>query len=141
MNIKVLYHSQTGNTKKLAESMAGALGVTAEKIAENSIIEPVDMLFIGDGVYVGGPNKETVSFIKTLNGSLVKKAAVFGTYGGQKKAIITMMELLKEQGINVADESFGCRGKSWVFFNRKHPSMEDLKAAKTFAKDMAMKVQ
>lgn len=55
MNIRVMYHSQTGNTRKLAESMAGALGVTAEKIADSSIVEPVDMLFIGDGVYAGGP--------------------------------------------------------------------------------------
>ena len=135
MNIKVMYHSQTGNTKKVAESMAEALGVAAEKIAESSIVEPVDLLLIGDGVYVGGPNRVTVSFIKTLNGSMVKNAAVFGTYGGQKKAITAMRELLKEQGINVVDESFGCRGRSWAIFNRPHPSPEDLEAAKAFAKE------
>lgn len=134
MNIMVMYHSKTGNTKKLAESMAGALGVSADKIAESSIVEPVDMLFIGDGVYGGRPDISTVNFIRTLNGSLVRNAAVFGTYGGQKKAMEIMKGLLKEQGINVSDESFGCRGKSWAIFNRKHPSTEDLQAANEYAR-------
>lgn len=145
MNIKVMYHSKTGNTKKLAESMAGALGIAAEQISENSLVEPVDepidMLFIGDGVYVGGPDKITASFIKTLNGSLVKNAAVFGTFGGQKKAITAMKELLKKQGINVLDESFGCRGKSWAILNRKHPSPEDLLAANEYVKRVSRDIK
>lgn len=145
MNIKVMYHSKTGNTKKLAESMAGALGIAAEQISPNSLVEPVDepidMLFIGDGVYVGGPDSLTASFIKTLNGSLVKNAAVFGTFGGQKKAITIMKELLAKQGINVLDESFGCRGKSWFILNRSHPSTEDLAAANEFAKCAAKSIK
>ncbi len=142
MNVKVMYHSKTGNTKKLAESMAGALGIAAEEITENSLVvpidEPIDMLFIGDGVYAGRPDRVTASFIRTLNGSLVKNAAVFGTYGGQKKGITIMKELLRKQGINAVDESFGCRGKCWAIFNRKHPSEEDLQAAKTFAKELTV---
>lgn len=133
MNIRVIYHSRTGNTKKLAESMAGALGVSTETIAESRIVEPVDMLFIGDGVYGGRPDISTVNFIRTLNGSLVKNAAVFGTYGGQKKAMEIMKKLLEEQGINVLDESFGCRGKCWAIINRKHPGTEDLQAANEYA--------
>lgn len=137
MNIKVMYHSKTGNTEKLAESMAGALGIAAETISGISITEPVDMLFIGDGVYGGRPDRATVSFIRTLNGNLVKNAAVFGTYGGQKKAIAAIKKLLKEQGVNVLDESFGCRGKAWAVFNRKHPNAGDLDAAKAFVKSVA----
>lgn len=134
MNIKVMYHTMTGNTGKIAEAMAEALGVKAEKIGGSSIVEPVDMLFIGDGVYGGKPDISTVNFIKTLNGSMVKNAAVFGTYGMQKKAIEIMKELLEEQGINVSHESFGCKGKCWAVMNRKHPSAEELLAAKEFAK-------
>ena len=62
MNIRVIYHSKTGNTKKLAESMAGALCVAAETAAESRIVEPVDMLFIGDGVYGGRPDISTVKY-------------------------------------------------------------------------------
>jgi len=133
MNIKVMYHTINGNMGKVAEAMAEALGVKAERIGEGSIAEPVDMLFIGDGVYGGRPDNSTVDFIKTLNGSMVKKAAVFGTYGMQEKAIKIMKELLEEQGINVSAESFGCRGKCWAIMNRRHPSAEELLAAKEFA--------
>ena len=134
MNIKVMYHTINGNTGKVAEAMAEALGVKAERIGEGSIAEPVDMLFIGDGVYGGRPDNSTVDFIKTLNSGMVKKAVVFGTYGMQKKAIKIMKELLEEQGINVSAESFGCKGKCWAIMNRRHPSAEDLLAAKEFAK-------
>lgn len=133
MNIKVLYHSQTGNTKRVAESMAETLGVAAEEIAESSIAEPVDILFIGDGIYAGRPDKVTISFIKTLNESMVRNAAVFGTYAGQENAIKIMKEQLKEQGIKVLPESFGCKGKFCALINRKHPSEKDLAAAKEYA--------
>lgn len=134
MNIKVMYHSQSGNTKKVAESMAEALGVEAEKITGNSIDDPIDVLFIGDGVYAGEPDKTTVSFIKTLNSSIVKNAAVFGTYGKENKAVSVIKELLEKQGIKVLKESFGCKGKFFAVFNCKHPSAEELSAAKEFAR-------
>jgi flavorubredoxin len=136
MNIKVMYHTMTGNTEKVAKAMAEALGVTAEKIDERNIAEPIDMLFIGDGVYAGKPDTSTVNFIKSLNDSTVKNAAVFGTYGGQKKAVEIMKELLKEQGIKVSAESFGCKGKCWSIINRRHPSEEELSAAKEYAKSI-----
>ena len=136
MNIKVMYHTTTGNTEKVAEAMAEALGVKAEKIDERAIVDPIDMLFIGDGVYAGKPDASTVNFIKSLDGSMVKNAAVFGTYGGQKKAIEIMKELLKEQGIKVSAEGFGCRGKCWSIINRRHPSVEELSAAKEYAKSI-----
>lgn len=82
------YHFRTGNTRKLAESMAGDLGVKAGEIAGSSIADPADMLFIGDG-----------------------------TYGGQKKAVTDMEELLKGQGINVLDKSSGFRGRNWTIMN------------------------
>ena len=40
MNIKVMYHTINGNTGKVAEAIAGALGVKAERIGEVSISEP-----------------------------------------------------------------------------------------------------
>jgi flavodoxin len=134
MNIKVKYHSMSGNTKKVAEAVAEVVGVDAENIGGSSIAEPIDMLFIGDGVYGGKPDISTVNFIKTLDSNMVKSAAVFGTYGVQKKGIEIMKELLEEQGIKVSEESFGCKGKCWAIMNRKHPSAEELLDAKEFAK-------
>jgi flavodoxin len=141
MNIRVKYHSTTGNTKKVAEAISETAGVQAEQILENSTVEAVDLLFIGDGIYAGKTNINTVNFIKTLNSDKVKNAAVFGTYGGQEKAIVGMKELLKAQGINVMEESFGCRGKAWFFLNRKHPDSQELANAKKFADNILNKLK
>jgi flavodoxin len=134
MDIKVLFHSKTGNTKKVAEAISKAVNVPAEIIPVKLPAEPIDLLFIGDGIYMSTIDKKTEEFIKTLNGNMVKYAAIFSTYGGQNKAADKMKELLSKQGIRVADESFSCRGKAWFILNRKHPSEAELNAAAEFAK-------
>ena len=39
MNIKVVYHSESGSTKKVAEAIAAAVDVSAEPITEDMKIE------------------------------------------------------------------------------------------------------
>lgn len=134
MKIKVLYHSKTGNTKKIADAIADAVGAKSELINENTSIDNTDMLFIGDGIYGGKTNPQTDKFLRTLNSSKIKNVAVFGTYGGQTTAITKMKGLLNSQGISVIDETFGCKGKMFFIFNRKHPDAKDLGDAKTYAK-------
>ena len=51
MNIKVYYWSKTGNTKKVAETMADVLGCKAESILSNRKPVAVDILFLGAAVY------------------------------------------------------------------------------------------
>ena len=136
MNVKVMYNSRTGNTRKLGEAIAKAVGTPAVQIMDSNNFDCADILFIGDGIYASKCDKKTENFIKTLDSSKVKNAAVFGTYGGQKKAITLMRELLIKQGINVIGEGFGCKGKSWFFFNRKHPDNNDLRDAEEFAKSI-----
>lgn len=141
MIISLKYHSTTGNTKKIAEAISEAINVPAQPILGNNTIDSADLLFIGDGVYGGKASTDTLNFIKTLSPDKVKNAAVFGTFGGQKKAIVGMKDLLKSRGINVIDESFGCKGKAWFFLNRKHPDMQELAAAREFAQNVVKKVQ
>ena len=59
MNIQVVYHSKMGNTKKLAESIASTFQVKATSIenAAASLSHPIDLLFIGDGIYFGKMHK------------------------------------------------------------------------------------
>ncbi|MDD3225725.1 MAG: flavodoxin family protein [Clostridium sp.] len=141
MNIKVMYHTTTGNTKKVAEAIGETLGAIPEPILEDSCLDKeVDVLFIGDGNYVSKINSYTEKFIKTLDKSKVKKVAAFGTYGGQTNALLKMKESLKEQGLNVADEVFGCKGKAWLLFNRNHPNVDDLNAAKKFAQNVVKNI-
>ena len=142
MKIKIMYHSSTGNTKKIAEAIASAANVSAETITENyKLSEPIDLLFIGDGVYAAKMSKKTSLFIDTLNSSLVKNAAVFGTYGGQDKAIVAMTALLKNKDIHVCTESFACKGQSWFLANRNHPNKADLDNAIKFANDIISSIK
>ncbi len=134
MNIKVLYHTKTGNTKKVAEAIACAVGVPAEEITAEKKISGLDLLFIGDGLYGGTVGKKTKAFILSLNPSEVKAAAVFSTYGGQDKVNGILKSLLQERGIAVQEDVFGCRGKAWWIINRSHPNAEELRAAGEFAK-------
>lgn len=136
MNIKVIYHSSTGNTAKLANAIAEALNVTAEPLGEEPLAfsAPVDLLFIGDGVYFGKANKRTIAFINRLSPDVVKNAAVFATYGGQNKIGMDIVKLLRDKGIKVISEPFTCKGQAWALINRKRPDENDLKAACEYAK-------
>jgi flavodoxin len=135
MNIRIFYHSATGNTKKVAEAMAEKLGVTAENIATYNFSVSADLLFIGTAVYATydhGINPAVKEFIAKLEPKKVKKAVLFAT-GFVPKAIDSMRSLLKEKRIPVAEDSFFCKGKLFVIFNFGHPNKKDLENAKAFA--------
>jgi flavodoxin len=53
MKIAVRYFSRGGNTKKLADAIANAVGVTAET-TDVPLTEDVDILFLGSSVYAYG---------------------------------------------------------------------------------------
>jgi len=142
MNIKVIYHSSTGNTEKLAREIAYTLNVHAEPIGEDNISfsEPVDLLFIGDGIYFGKINKRTRSFIERLDPKMIKNAAIFATYGGQSKIGTDIKELLQNKGIRVIDEPFTCKGQTWVLINRNYPKETDLSKVRQYAENTVAKV-
>ena len=143
MNIKVMYHSSSGNTKKVAEAIAGELGVEAQKIGKDQapFSEPVDLLFIGDGIYAGNPNKVTLSFIDKLTPEAVKNSAAFATYGGQPVIGERIANLLRDKGLNVVSEPFACKGKCWFFINRKRPNGEDLEMSRQFARSIVSSIE
>jgi flavodoxin len=138
MNIQVVYHSRTGNTQKLAEVIANTLKVKAVPIgnAAASLSQPIDLLFIGDGVYFGKMHKETAAFLSQLSPSTVKNVAAFSTYGGQDKVGTDISNLMQERGFKVVSKPFSCKGKAWGFLNRKHPNTLDLENACAYAKDV-----
>ena len=64
MNIKVVYHSRTGNTKKIAEAIAESVSASVETISENIKVDAIDILFLGDGVYAGKIDSTTETLLK-----------------------------------------------------------------------------
>jgi len=136
MNIRVVYHSgYKGNTMKVATAIAEALNVRAERIGKEKIefTEPVDLLFVGSGIYAHKPHKKASALIREVNPAIVKNAAVFGTYGNDSEIGEQIRNLLQEQEINVLGEPFVCKGDSIGTDNKGHPNAKDLENAKEFA--------
>lgn len=76
MNVKIVYHSDSGNTKKLALAISEATGVPAEEITGHPDIRDVDLLFVGGSVRAFSLEKNCKDFLKSLTASQVKNVAL-----------------------------------------------------------------
>jgi flavodoxin len=83
MKVCILYFSQTGNTKKFAETISDSLKIQAiHDITdmEPSIVADYDTIIIGTPVHGFNPSKESMSFVESLPESSNKKVILFCTY-------------------------------------------------------------
>lgn len=130
MKCAVRYYSRSGNTRLLAEAIAGELGVEAVSAdsSDAKISGHIDVLFIGGALYAYGLDKKLVSYIRTLDGDMVGRAVLFSTTWLSKHSFDQMRKELEARGIVVAERTFYAKNK---------PSAERLKEAKAFADDMA----
>lgn len=103
MKIAVRFQSRGGNTKSVAEAIANKAGVKAEPITV-PLIEPVDFLFIGGGVYAHGLDDSLKSYLENLDAATVKVVAAFSTAGAMDGAKI-IASIVKEKGIPVYAET------------------------------------
>ena len=65
MKTAVRYYTKTGNTKRLAEAVAEAIGSEALPLSV-PIAEPVDVLFLGNSYYAFSIDPEVREFIRIL---------------------------------------------------------------------------
>jgi len=103
MKLAVRYQSHGGNTKEAAEEIAKALNITAESI-EKPIIEYVDLLIIGGGVYKWDIDTSLKNYLNNLNPKYIKSVAAFTTAGGMDKTK-TILKIVKDKGINIEEIS------------------------------------
>lgn len=131
---QVLYYSKGGNTKKLADAIAGELGVKAAEIGSSSIESGAKVIFLGSGVYAAKPGEDMARFIETHNFS-GRKVIIFSTsWRTGEKAFDGMADALKRKGA-IVQRGYHCKGKAG-FFNLGHPNREDLDGARKLARDM-----
>jgi flavodoxin len=80
MKSLVVYSSQTGNTKKLAEAVFGVLPDEKEifELAEAPDPAAYDLVAVGFWFKSGKPNPETIEFLPKLSG---KSTFIFATHG------------------------------------------------------------
>jgi flavodoxin len=134
---QVLYYSRGGHTQKLADTIAGELGVKAAAV-KGAVVEPgAGILFLGSGCYGGKPGEDMMKFI-AANDFTGRKVAVFSTSGGgMKKEISEMSAALKGKGAAILGD-YSCKGQMFLLFSRGHPNQEDLDGGKKFAQSIAM---
>lgn len=132
MKAAVVYFSRTGNTKKVAEAMAQAIGCEATAIADFDTHTAYDLLLVGGAVYGGKLDPAMTEFLGALNGAKIGRAVAFSTYFMGEAAIGMMKNMLKERSIAVDGRSFCCKGK-FLFMHKKFPGEADLAEAQRFA--------
>lgn len=139
MSIEIRYASRGGNTQRVAQAIAGAVGVQA-LLVDRPVEAKTELLFLGGSVYAGGIDASLRSFIDTLSPEMVSKVAVFGTAAVKTSAYPQIKALLEAKQIKVLDREFHCRGQ-FAFVHRGRPNAEDLRQAEQFAREVVAQTQ
>ena len=132
MKFAVRYYTQTGNTKKLAEAVADALGVEALPITE-SVEEPVDVLFLGNSYYAFSIAPQVKAFIQKLDKEKVGMIANFGSAAMMGSTFKKVAAEAKRMGIPMVNKEFHCCGE-FKGLHKGRPNEQDLANAAAFAR-------
>ena len=132
MTYAVRYYTKTGNTRRLAEAVAGALGVKALPISE-PVKEPVDILFLGNSYYAFSIDPEVKSFVRSLDKNTVGRIVNFGSAAMLNSTWKKVKAEADKVGIPMEEREFHCRGE-FKGVHKGRPNAEDLQAAADFAK-------
>jgi flavodoxin len=133
---EVIYYSCTGNTRKVAESMAAALGVTAKDVGTAGVIPQNAFIFLGMGCYRGELPGAVRAFISE-NRFRGRKIALFTTSGFGLDEERRKLEKQIEGLGAVIVRNFKCRGR-FLDFNKDHPNWLELQKAAWFARSAAI---
>lgn len=132
MKIAVRYYTKTGNTKRLAEAVAEAVGTEALPISA-AITEPVDILFLGNSYYAFTIDPEVRSFILSLDREKVGKIVNFGSAALMNSTYKKVKTVADKVGIPMDEREFHCKGE-FKSLHKGKPDENDLKAAAEFAR-------
>jgi len=103
MIVALRYQSRGGNTKMVAEAIAKAAEVKAESIAV-PIDAPVDLLFVGGGVYAWAIDPALKNFLENLTPDDVTCIAAFSTGGGMSGTQM-ITKIAARKGIKVCEQA------------------------------------
>ena len=134
MNIAVRYYTKTGNTKRLAEAVAKAVGTEALPL-EASIEEPVDVLFLGNSYYAFSIDPEVRAFIQGLDKSKVGRIVNFGSAAMLNSTYKKVKAEADKVGIPMDEREFHCKGE-FKGLHKGRPNADDLAAAAEFARSI-----
>ena len=132
MKIAVRYYTKTGNTKRLAEAVAKAVGVEALPIS-TPVTEPVDILFLGNSYYAFSIDPEVRNFVRGLDKGKVGRIVNFGSAAMLNSTYKKVEAEAAKVGIPVDAREFHCKGE-FKGIHKGKPDETDLAAVAAFAK-------
>ena len=132
MKIAVRYYTKTGNTKRLAEAVAEAVGAKALPIS-SPVTEHVDVLFLGNSYYAFSIDPEVRTFIQSLDKNMVGRIVNFGSAAMLNSTYKKVKAEADKIGIPMDEREFHCKGE-FKGIHKGRPNEEDMKAAAEFAK-------
>lgn len=132
MKTAVRYYTKTGNTKKLAEAVADAVGAEALPVSA-AVEEPVDILFLGNSYYAFSIDPEVRDFIRSLDKNKVGRIVNFGSAAMLNSTWKKVKAEADKVGITMDEREFHCRGE-FKGLHKGRPNEDDRKAAAAFAK-------
>ena len=132
MKVAVRYYIKTGNTKRLAEAVANAVGVEALPVSV-PVEEAVDILFLGNSYYAFSIDPEVRSFIRGLDKNKVGKIVNFGSAAMLNSTYKNVRAEADKVGVPMDEREFHCKGE-FKGVHKGKPDEKDLKAAAEFAR-------
>ncbi|MBR2581839.1 MAG: flavodoxin [Oscillospiraceae bacterium] len=135
MKIAVRYYTKTGNTKKLAEAVAEAVGAEALPLSA-PIEERVDILFLGNSYYAFTIDPEVRDFVRSLDSGKVGRIVNFGSAAMLNSTYKKVKAEADKAGVPMDEREFHCKGE-FKGIHKGRPNEEDLKAAAAFARKIA----
>lgn len=132
MKIAVRYYTKTGNTKRLAEAIAKAVGVEALPVTA-PVTESVDILFLGNSYYAFTIDPEVRRFVESLEKEKVGKIVNFGSAAMMNSTWKKVKAVADKVGIPMDEREFHCKGE-FKGLHKGKPDESDLVAAAAFAK-------
>ncbi|MBQ7653433.1 MAG: flavodoxin [Clostridia bacterium] len=132
MKYAVRYYTKTGNTKRLAEAVAEAVGVEAFPIS-TPVDEPVDILFLGNSYYAFNIDPEVRSFVQSLDKNKIGRIVNFGSAAMLNSTYKKVKAEADKVGITMDEREFHCKGE-FKGIHKGRPNRDDIQAAAVFAR-------
>lgn len=150
MKSVVIFQSvHKGNTKKIAEALAGELKAKLVKPGEIDVnnLNDYDLIGFGSGIYFGKHHQDILDLAEKILPTPGKKVFIFSTAGLPQLKFIwhgSLKNKLKEKGFNIVGE-FSCAGHDEVGplkmiggINKGRPDENDIDKAKQFANSLML---
>ena len=134
MKVAVRYYTKTGNTKRMAEAVAKALGVEALPLSA-PVEERADLLFLGNSYYAFSIDPEVRDFIRRLDKDKVGKIVNFGSAAMLNSTWKKVKAEADKAGIPMEEREFHCKGE-FKGLHKGKPDADDLEAAAAFAREI-----